>query len=194
MAWWTVPAIMEGSKIGGRLIDQLFGGGDVSPELSRLIEQVGAMMEEGLPEEEIGRISAPYVRLRKGIEQTYARQAGASGLKSAIIQRQVTTPQAGAIAGAQTRFKTGLLDMLGRLQMGAEPYRQQGKMDWGSILGSAGAGFGQAYGEEQEFNQFMELLEQIYGGGEGVVPSIGGEDREKMSYPGYGGKPKGWWD
>ena len=164
MAWWTAPLIYKASEMGGELLNRWLGRDRISPELSRLIERIEAMYEGGLPEGEIARISAPYVRLKKNIEQSYARQKGASGLKHTIIKRQATTPQAEAIGGAQTRFRTGLLDILGQLQMGAEPYRQRGT-DWGQLLGGVGGAFGQAYAEEDEFKQLMELLGSIMGEG-----------------------------
>jgi hypothetical protein len=148
---------------GAKALGGLFGGGSsertMSPQAKQLYARLQGLLDKGLPQDMIAQIAAPYIQQKKRIEQHYKRQPGSSGIKHAVIQRQATTPQAQAIAGAGRRYEMGLLGQMAGLTAGTGKVSQG--TNWGNIVGDVGGGFAGAYGEDQEWGQMMDFFRKM---------------------------------
>jgi hypothetical protein len=137
---------------GAKALGGLFGGGSsertMSPQAKQLYARLQGLLDKGLPQDMIAQIAAHY-----------KRQPGSSGIKHAVIQRQATTPQAQAIAGAGRRYEMGLLGQMAGLTAGTGKVSQG--TNWGNIVGDVGGGFAGAYGEDQEWGQMMDFFRKM---------------------------------
>lgn len=167
--FWPMLASGGMSLLGG-----LFGGRkqktgyELSGEERTLLGQLRA--ELGTTP---GHITAPFVRRRKSIEQDYSRQAGASGLKHAIIKRQADLP----MAEAASMHRRGLLSQIAGLVGGRGTRTAETPTVWGDVLGGIGGDIG-----------FLWGLQQMMGGGQKAGGGGGRSGGGMRFQPGFLGR------
>lgn len=157
MPAWLAPA---GISAGTSLLSKIAGAGkqksyyEMSPEEREIYDLIMGQIEGDVP----SSVTAPFVRARKGIEQHYARQPGASGLKWANIQKFTTAPQAEAVG----QYKQGLLNIIANFMRGKGTQVTEAGAGWGDIIGGVGGDIGLLMG-----------LEKILGAGGGTTGGAG---------------------
>lgn len=129
---------------------KLGGGGrlKMDPESMKLYKKLMAMYKGNVPDWLMKNVTAPYTRAAKGIKQHYGRQAGSSGLKHAILQRQAYTPESQARGQAAKGYKTDILDQARMVLSGAQHTQEQG---WGDMFGDIGGDIGYWLGMKDVF-------------------------------------------
>jgi len=130
---WLLPM---GISAGTNILSGLFGGKQqgLSPEQQQLYNRLQGLLSGGMPSWMSSQISVPYIQQGKQMERRFARQAGASGLHSAQMLRQVTNPRAQALGREGARWEMGIMGQLQNLLSGT--YQQP--TDWGGIAGNIG--------------------------------------------------------
>jgi hypothetical protein len=127
---WLIPIISSAAEAGLTFFRKpQTSKYEMSPYEQKVLNELTSQYQSG---EMPSSMTAPYFDLKREIKQDYGRQAGASGLESAVIQRQVTTP----MAEMEKEWKSSLLDKINALTRGTGTMTQP--KDYTSSFGDLG--------------------------------------------------------
>jgi hypothetical protein len=130
------PQLLLSGGLG--ILGKLFGGGkqttafQMSPEQKSLLAQLQGQMQN-VP----GSVTAPFVRERKRIQQSYARQPGMSGVQSGMLTRL-----GGRESEAAGAYKRGILGQMQALLSGTGTTTTEARPGWGDVFGGIGGDIG----------------------------------------------------